>query len=151
MGEVFFQPSTPLTPPECQPTLHAPVFVDQLRSPESIPSLAGRYVRSYWAARLQRLVESIPGLHKRLQIRVLYLILSSSCEEGYSSGGGGIRDQIRRMGLPTWFLLVFLLRARTTLNTSLLAAFLMSMIKIKKRNFKHLRLIYKAHYSKMKE
>ncbi len=58
-----------------------------------IDSQPGWPVRSFVLARLHRLVESISGLHKRLQIRALYLILSSSCEEGrhmpIQAGGGG--------------------------------------------------------------
>jgi hypothetical protein len=56
--------------------LTEPVFVNLLRSPGiDFPILAGRYdsttYLSYRPARLHRLVESIPGLHKRLQIRAL--------------------------------------------------------------------------------
>ncbi len=53
-----------------------PVFANHLRSP-GIDFQPGGPVRqpylSFWSARLHRLAESIPGLHKHLQIRALRL------------------------------------------------------------------------------
>ncbi len=71
------------------------VSVNLLRSlEESIPSLAGRYTAIYTAtqfpyppARLHyRLAESIPGIHKRLQIRT---------QRTHENGAGLIDDGLR--------------------------------------------------------
>jgi hypothetical protein len=67
--------------PCCSRNCPEPVFVNILRSP-GIDSQPGRPVRqpylSYLPARLHGLAESIPGLHKRLQIRALGSIRASS-------------------------------------------------------------------------
>ncbi len=63
-----------------------PVFVDLLRRPDRFPAWwAGTTTLFlYWPARLNRLAksESIPGLHKRWQIRALVLYVSAQKGRG---------------------------------------------------------------------
>jgi hypothetical protein len=65
-------PPSPLAPPPPTPPLPKEseteaVFLNLSGAQESIPSLADRYDSPYRPAGLQRLAESIPGLHKRLE------------------------------------------------------------------------------------
>ncbi len=83
--------SPPLHPSQTKCT--EPVFVDLLRNQVSILSLAGRYetlfvVLSRQATKAGEIdsSESMPGLHKRLQIRVQYM--QTVCGWGESVGGG---------------------------------------------------------------